>query len=338
MRYYDEVTWEAILNEQIAEISGVRIDYGEEISNYLSNRQTVVPLLPDVLYSKMLRRREYEFAKVARPFFMQIQFTFTGVTGQTFTAQTPSQNHDLILIAASTNAPTTGLAVTLIDTYTQRVFQNRPVPVTAHFANVSNNTERYFRFPSTPKIGANSSIQLTATALDNTVSQVVTFSFMTLWPQRSQRANEPDEIKLDQYVLGQIDRDDIWTSPLDLVMDVDFTGIAANAPLPGPQLTAKNEEPVLVYAIQHSFNTKANIVTAGPLVQLQTNDTSFNWMPTPQFVWTVADYVNEPEQWIALPKPVLVRPYTQIAGFFTNGSGAGQITAPAQMIFLGKRL
>lgn len=337
MRYFNEVTYEAVLDEQIQQIANLRIDYGAEINTFLARTNGVAPVLPDTIYSKMLRRREYEYSKIARPFFMQIQFTFTGVAGQTFTAQTPQQNNDLILVAASTNAPTTGLAVSLRDTYTQRSFQNRLVPVTAHFANVANNTERYFRFPGSPKVGANSSLELTVTATA-VVDQTVTFSFMFIWPQRSMRSNEPDEQALDRYVYGQIDRNDVWTSPLDLVMDVDFTGIGAGLPVPGPALTAKNEEPVLVYALQHNLAPKADILTAGPLVQLQTNDISFNWSPTPELIWTVANYVGEPEQWISLPKPILVRPYTQIAGFFTNGTGGAILTGPGQVIFLGKRL
>lgn len=288
--------------------------------------------------AKDLRWREYNDAKNCRPFWLQIQLTFTGAAGNQQTGFTLPQNHPLIVVAMSSNTDPTTSLISLQDSSTRRDFQSNPVPSTGLFGDIQQTTERYFRLNAPIHIAANSNLKLTVTdPLGTLDDHVRTFWFMCIWAEGPSATRLRYDKELDDYVKARIE-EEVYTSPYIISMDVAFPAVGTASELIPNQLTVPVSEPVLIYAAQHNFAAKATLAFDGPQVTFKTNDISFDWSATPQLISSFADFLTEPEQWIPFIRPVLMRPNSQIAGNFINGTGGAIISGTKQVFFLAKRL
>lgn len=275
---------------------------------------------------KMRRYMQYLTSKVARPYFLPITFTFAGVAGQQVTLNTTGVNGRLIVVKATTNAATTFL-VGVKETYTNRLLQSTLVPPTSLFSNTTNTTEKYFTFPAPLVLENNATLELT---IRDTVgsTQSTWFVFWCIWCPDEQfvSGNEWDR-QLDEYVLDSIrsDTDYRRAKPFVLDMRVPFTTTAGERVV---GTTQQQQEPLLIYGIQQNLVTKnAAFIAGGLTANFQDLATNYLWATQEIPLWAFADFVTEPEQYMPFPYPLLVRPGTQMRGFFTNMSGGDEIGA-----------
>lgn len=281
----------------------------------------------------------YYDARDYRPYWQQIQTDMTGVANQTVTGRTPTLDQDVVIAGLTSNAPAAGLLYSLQNETTRTDFQVNPTPPTALFADVQRTTERYYRvFPQIYQ-QANNRLKLTVkNSATAPVTQLVTNSLMGTTAVEPSKARTQYDLDLDADVAKRIEAmisgdpsQMIPAAPFILQMDVPFTGVASERIQ--NRRTEQFSRPLLIFGAQHDFGVKSDLVTVGPTAQFTSMDQRYTWSLEEQFIWAFADAPTEPEQWIMYPRPILIRPNSQISANFTNGTAGGVVAAGTSHVF-----
>lgn len=283
-------------------------------------------------------RKVWADAKDNQPYWSQITTNLTGVASQTVIGRTPTIDQPVVYAGMSSNAPATGQLISLENETNKLQYQMQPTPPTGIFADVQRTTERFFRpFPQT-YVGANNRLKLTSlNSATAPVTQLITYAFMgnTVVPPSADRKQYDAELdaeferRIGQMLAGDPDQM-IPPQELILQMDVTFDGTASQ--IVQNRRTDKFSRPVLILGGQHNFAAKDTIAIGGPTALLTSMDTRTNWSVEQLPLWFYADYVTEPEQWIMYPRPILLRPNTQVQGTFVNGT-TGAVGAGTYQLF-----
>lgn len=273
----------------------------------------------------------YYDARDFRPYWQQIQLAMTGVANQTVIGRTPTIDQDIVIAGLTSNAPAAGQLISLQNETTRQDYQVNPTPPTALFGDVQRTTERYF--PVFPQIYQQANNRLKLTAKNDAtapITQTVTYSLMGTTAIEPSLARTQYDLDLDADVALRIEQmitgdpaQMIPAQPFILQMDVPFTNTASERVL--NRRTEQFSRPLLIFGAQHDFAAKETIALLGPTAQFTSMDQRYVWSLEEQFIWSFADAPTEPEQWIMFPRPILVRPNSQIQGNFTNGTAGGTI-------------
>lgn len=280
-----------------------------------------------------VREREYLLSKVARPYFFTAEVTLTGTgANEEKSGFSTTIGHDLIIVAATSNAPSADVLVSVRDTTQDRKLTAEYVPPTALFSSLQNTTERYFRWTAPVTIKAGGQIQVNVRAL-TAVTQTITFGFMAIWvADEVWRGGNQQDKELDAWVMKLI-KENSMQQPYVLKMNSGLTGVANETP--APQTTTPFNKPFLLCGIQQSIaNKTGSFITDPPTLQIVDQSSNYLFSNTAQKIWQLGNYITDPEQFIALPYPYLVRPNAQLLGLFKN-SPADAVTG-GQVIYVGK--
>jgi len=273
------------------------------------------------LKARLLRERESAFKRAlfTRPFFLLVNYTFTGVNGETATAYTVPVNRDLIITGVLTNNATNASNTIITNAATKDSWSIDPVPTSSLMGHRFGSFGTQVQQLEKPHILRANARLIVQTQNASTGAGTYWVVFQCLRVEQGYTApgagSEVQDI-LDGIRAGRDQRD------YKLIASIPFTNTN------GERVTGRTRPvsvPLLITGVTADFLNS----------QLQIGDTSSNyqWSETVVPVQAVSGYAYDAVPYIDLPRPFYL-PANSIIKIdaLQNATGATD-NAPANVIF-----
>jgi len=259
---------------------------------------------------KRARIATYQQAKSARPVLLTASVTLDGTTNPK-TCFTEDFGRPLMIVSGSSNAPYT-VRVSVRSTTDKTLWTSTPVPPISLFSNPGNTTKRYFDFPRTVPLAPREQLAITVQN-PGSEAQDVTFYFWAI--ELTNEVLPVEDARVDRDVIAAIQND---SSGQTYILDISPAFTRTSAERVYAQ-SVKVELPLLVYGIAQQINPKSGVFsTDGVKLRLTDMSARYAFSNNPEQIWAWGNYFTDAEQYIYLPKPYLLRPYSQLQGEFVN--------------------